>query len=82
MLEFLINKVADLRASNIIKKSPTQVFSVEYCEILRYLQTAASGNKTKFVQNLQMSRVSESVTFSNTAQTSLLHCKFLEELHF
>ena len=61
MLEFLINKVAGLEACNFIKKTPTQVFSVEYCEILRhYVQTAASGSKTKFVQNLQASRVSES----------------------
>ena len=44
---------------------------------------AASGSKTKFVQNLQTSRVSESATFQkNKAQTSLLLCKFLEELHF
>ena len=63
--------------------SPTQLFSVKYCEILRhYVQTAASGSKTKFVQSLQTSRVSESATFSSTAETGLLLCKFLEELHF
>ena len=59
------------------------MFSIEYCEILRhYVQTAASGSKTRFVQSLQTSRASESPTLSNTAQTSLLLCKFLEELHF
>ena len=83
VLEFLINKVAGLQACNFIKKTPTQLFSVKYCEILRhYVQTAASGSKTKFVQSLQTSRVSESATFSSTAETSLLLCKFLEELHF
>ena len=30
----------------------------------------------------ESSRVSESATFSNTAQTRLLLCKFLEESHF
>ena len=48
MLEFLFNKVAGLQGCKFIKKTPTQVFSREYCEIFKntyfeeHLRTAAS----------------------------------------
>ena len=46
--ESLFNKVAVLRACNVIKKMPTQVFSCELCELFtntyfkKQLQTAGS----------------------------------------
>ena len=33
MLEYLSNNVAGLKAGNLLKRDPTQVFSSEYCEI-------------------------------------------------
>ena len=36
VLESLLNKVAELQACNVIKKTtPTQVFSCEYCEVFK-----------------------------------------------
>ena len=35
VLESLFNKVAGLKACSFIKKTPTQVFSCEYCEIFK-----------------------------------------------
>ena len=37
MLEYLSNNVAGLKAGNLLKRDPTQVFSSEYCEIFEYI---------------------------------------------
>ena len=51
MLESLYDKVADLKIASLLKKkTPTQVFSCDYCEFFEnnyfeeYLRMAASGN--------------------------------------
>ena len=56
MLEFFFDKVAGLRLATLLKETPTQVFSYEYCETFKntyfgkHLRTAASYflSKTSF----------------------------------
>ena len=49
VLQSLFNKVQSLRSETLLKKTPTQVFSLLYCEIFKstyfeeHLRTAASG---------------------------------------
>ena len=51
MLESLYVKALDLQACNFMKKTPTQVFFCEYCDIFKktyfekHLQTTASEDR-------------------------------------
>ena len=67
MLESLINKVAGLLKTAILKI------------IYKRLLVKVKLNLSKVCKS---SRVSEKATFSNTAQTRLHICKFPEDLHF
>ena len=35
MLESLFNKIADYSPATLLKENPTQVFSVEFCELFK-----------------------------------------------
>ena len=53
VLESLFNKVAGIRACSLIKKeTPTQVFSCEYCEILKNICKRLPLNLSHFFAKL------------------------------
>ena len=67
-------------ATFLKKRLPHKSFSLNIAKSFRhYLQTEVKLNLSKVCK---LSRVSEGATFSNTAQTRLLLCKFPDELHF
>ena len=78
---FTLIKLQAWRPATFFKKRlPHKSFSLNIAKSFRhYLQTEVKLNLSKV---FKLSRVSEGATFSNTAQTRLLLCKFPDELHF